>query len=171
MKTTDQWEVFVSCRILLQKTQWSAHRHTSAKAQLPGSESRCELGPQRVIITVSINQLTNSSMACFIMTSSPFFLWQWQTVGGLMTWFYLFYLSFPDAFTERTTVYVKVCLSSTSHQSPSVELKWSPLTETEAAVSRLNRLRQFQGNNRLCQLESSGGGDSLVFLSGETQRA
>ncbi len=132
------------------------HTGTSATALLPGMEPRCELGPQRVIIRLSINQSTNSSKARFILIFPPFSAFTVQdSCIGLYDDLILLILSvIPDVFTERTTVHVKVYLSSTRHQSSSVQLKWSPLTDSEATVSCLNTLRQFQGNNRLCQLES-----------------
>lgn len=146
------------------------HIHTSAKA-LPGTESRCELGPQRVIITVSINQLANSSKACFILIFPLSLPWQCKTVAGcMMTWFYLLCLSFLVSSLNAPQIMSRV-VSSSSRQSSSVYLKLSLLTDSEAAVSRLNRLRQFQDNNRLSQLESSGGGGRLLFLCSETRRA
>lgn len=50
----------------------SLHPHTHTEALLPGSDSKCELGPQRVIIQVSIIELTNSSKAHFILIWLPF---------------------------------------------------------------------------------------------------
>lgn len=69
--------------------------HTDTSAPLPGTESRCELGPLRLIITVSINQLTNSSK---LVLSWSFYFFCLESArqlqGCMMTLFYLFYLSF-----------------------------------------------------------------------------
>ena len=139
-----------------------------------GIESRCELAPQRVIIRVSINQSTNSSKACFISISPFSCPWQWETVWGLYDdLISLIWSVIPDVFTRKKTHSLCqgfVCVQPPiNHQVCSWNGTHSQVRE--AAVSRLNTLRQFQGNNRLCQFESSGGGDSLVFLSGKTQRA
>lgn len=58
----------MECTHTFAHTDARTHTH---RAPLPGTESKCESGPQRLVITVSINQSTNSSKACFFFPLSP----------------------------------------------------------------------------------------------------
>lgn len=62
------------------------HAGTLATAPLPGIEPRCELGPRRVIIRLSINQLTNSSKARFILMLSLFSAFTVQDSCRVVWW-------------------------------------------------------------------------------------
>lgn len=139
------------------------HTHTSTLShthtlKLPGSDSRCELGPQRVIIDVSIIELTNSSKACFILISLPFP----ARFNGGMT------LSFYRPFLEELQ-FVLRCFSAGCRQSHGRRLKRSLHADSEAALCCFNRVRQFQGNNSFGQWASSSGGHRGVSVCAATK--
>lgn len=76
------------------------------RAPLPGTESKCELGPQRLVITVSINQLTPLRLVFFLspLLSRPFLLFlpsQCETVFRCVWWLYL--SVFPGVFAAGAT--------------------------------------------------------------------
>lgn len=133
--------------------KWSTHfgeRTHAQKAPLPGIQPKCESGPRRLVITLSINQRTNSLKAVFFFffRSRPSLLFvasQCETVCRCAWWLYLSVL--PGAFAAGAT---PVCLSSSCHQSCGVKLKrsWRRRTDRQtdrqwaAAVSGLDGLRQ-----------------------------
>lgn len=133
-----------------------APTHTHTEALLPGSDSKCELGPQRVIIQVSIIELTNSSKAHFI----------------------LIWLLFPARFNDNMTPLVLSGLSWNNcglrygEFLPRVLINHGPdgwkrrlHADGEAALCCFNRVRQFQGNNSFGQWGGGSGGHREASLS------